>query len=112
MTIIFMVDGLIAQAKNKYGYPLSIVSDLEAYFTQIESDSNKALVEIKNRIPNIVLDIRYATENNFLKKVFYKLCSLTCCEGIAKGANGTQCARLGRENLRWLSPLCRDRSVL
>jgi uncharacterized protein len=69
---IFMIQGLSAQPKNKYGYPLSIVSDLEAYFTQIESDSNKALIEIKTCIPNIALDIRYATENNFLKKVFYK----------------------------------------
>ncbi len=63
---------LYAQTKNKYGYPLSIVSDVDAYLTQIETDSNKALIEIKTRIPNIVLDIRYATENNFLKKVFYK----------------------------------------
>lgn len=63
---------LSAQSKNKYGYPLSVVSDVSAYLTQVETDSNKALVEIKSRIPNIVLDIRYATENNFLKKVFYK----------------------------------------
>ena len=63
---------LCAQAKNKYGYPLSIVSDFDSYLSQIEADSNKTLIEIKSRIPNIVLDIRYATENNFLKKIFYK----------------------------------------
>ena len=66
------VNLLSAQTKNKYGYPLSVVSDVSAYLTQVETDSNKALVEIKSRIPNIVLDIRYATENNFLEKVFYK----------------------------------------
>jgi D-alanyl-D-alanine dipeptidase len=60
------------QPNNKYGYPLSIVSDTNVYLQQIKADSNKTLVEIKSRIPNIVLDIRYATENNFLKKVFYK----------------------------------------
>ncbi len=63
---------LSAQTKNKYGYPLSVVSDIWVYLKQVESDSNMALVEIKSRIPNIVLDIRYATENNFLNKVFYK----------------------------------------
>ena len=66
---------LTAQSKNKYGYPLSIMSDVDAYYAQTEADSNTLLVEIKSRIPNIVLDIRYATENNFLKKVFYTRCS-------------------------------------
>lgn len=63
---------LFAQPKNKYGYPLSIVSDLEIYHNAVAADSNNTLIEIKSRIPNIVLDIRYATTNNFLKKVFYK----------------------------------------
>ncbi len=63
---------LMAQSKNKYGYPLSIVSDLDTYQNSVAVDSNNALIEIKSRIPNIVLDIRYATTNNFLKKVFYK----------------------------------------
>lgn len=58
--------------KNKYGYPLSINSDYSVYLSEIKADSNKTLVEIKDRIPNIVLDIRYATDNNFLKKTFYK----------------------------------------
>ena len=61
-----------AQQKNKYGYPLSIISDVETYLKQVAVDSNQTLVEIKSRIPNIVLDIRYATTNNFLNKVFYK----------------------------------------
>jgi zinc D-Ala-D-Ala dipeptidase len=70
--IICIAQSLFAQTKNKYGYPLSIVSDVDAYLSQVAQDSNKALIEIKTRIPNIVLDIRYATENNFLKKIFYK----------------------------------------
>ncbi len=66
------VHTLTAQPKNKYGYPLSIISDLDTYHQQVIADSNNTLIEIKSRIPNIVLDIRYATTNNFLKKVFYK----------------------------------------
>lgn len=76
-TILLMALTIISSCKptptkNKYGYPLSINSDYSVYLNEIKADSNKTLVEIKDRIPNIVLDIRYATENNFLKKVFYK----------------------------------------
>lgn len=49
-----------------------MVSDVWAYVAQVQADSNKALVEIRKHIPNAALDIRYATENNFLHKVFYK----------------------------------------
>lgn len=63
---------LNGQANNPYGYPLAIVSDVKFYQQQVEADSNKALVEIRERIPDIGLDIRYATANNFLKKVFYR----------------------------------------
>ena len=62
---------LLAQEQNKYGYPLAVVSDVKAYTQQVQADSNKALVEIKQVIPSIVLDVRYATTNNFLGKVFY-----------------------------------------
>jgi zinc D-Ala-D-Ala dipeptidase len=72
LPLFCIAQNLSAQTKNKYGYPLSIVSDVDAYLGQVKADSNKTLVEIKTMIPNIVLDIRYATTNNFLKKVFYK----------------------------------------
>ena len=71
-TLLLLTVNLMAQPKNKYGYPLSIISDLSIYQAQVAADSNNTLVEIKSLIPNIVLDIRYATTNNFLKKVFYK----------------------------------------
>lgn len=63
---------LAAQSNNQYGYPLEVVSNVNAYLQQSQADSNKTLVEIKRYIPNVVLDIRYATNNNFLKKVFYQ----------------------------------------
>lgn len=62
---------LLAQEQNKYGYPLAVVSDVKAYTQQVQADSNKALVEIQRLIPTIALDVRYATTNNFLGKVFY-----------------------------------------
>jgi zinc D-Ala-D-Ala dipeptidase len=70
--IILPLQFLAAQSNNKYGYPLAVVSDVKTYMQQIQADSNKTLVEIKQYIPNIILDIRYATKNNFLNKVFYQ----------------------------------------
>jgi zinc D-Ala-D-Ala dipeptidase len=72
VALVFTIQCRMSETKNKYGYPLSIISDFDTYLKQTEADSNKTLIEIETRIPNIVLDIRYATENNFLKKVFYK----------------------------------------
>lgn len=63
---------LQAQEQNKYGYPLAVVSDVQLYAQLVQADSNKALVEIQRLIPNIILDVRYATTNNFLSKVFYQ----------------------------------------
>jgi len=54
---------------NKYG--LQVVEDIELYKKIIEKDSNKILVDLEKFIPDIVLDIRYATKNNFTKKVLY-----------------------------------------
>jgi D-alanyl-D-alanine dipeptidase len=45
---------------------------MTAYQSSVKSDGNKELVEIEKLIPNIKLDIRYATKNNFAKKAVYK----------------------------------------
>lgn len=57
-------------AQNPYG--LKVVNDFEAYQATIKSNPNNELVEIKKVIPSVVLDIRYATKNNFMKQVMYK----------------------------------------
>lgn len=47
------------------------VSGPAAYYQQVKNKPNKRLVEIKKYIPNIVLDIRYATTNNFTHQIMY-----------------------------------------
>lgn len=47
------------------------IVDLRAYQRQIKTDPDKRLIEIKKEIPGIVLDIRYATTNNFMHRVMY-----------------------------------------
>ncbi|POY39398.1 D-alanyl-D-alanine dipeptidase [Solitalea longa] len=56
---------------NKYG--LKVVSTVALYQQQVKEDSTKALVDIKRAIPNIILDIRYATSNNFMHEKMYNV---------------------------------------
>ncbi|TGM25882.1 D-alanyl-D-alanine dipeptidase [Leptospira selangorensis] len=47
-----------------------VVYDQSAYKDSIRKDPNRVLVNLES-IPDILLDIRYATENNFTRKVIY-----------------------------------------
>jgi len=47
------------------------VSGPSAYYQQVKNNPSKRLAEIKKYIPTIVLDIRYATTNNFTHQIMY-----------------------------------------
>ena len=55
---------------NNYG--LAVVDNFALYQKQIEKDSTKALIDLEKFIPGILVDVRYATENNFAKTKFYE----------------------------------------
>ncbi|HRP02311.1 MAG TPA: M15 family metallopeptidase [Candidatus Kapabacteria bacterium] len=55
--------------KNKYG--LEVITKIEQYQQLIKIDSNNRLVDLGKFIPNIALDIRYATKNNFTGQQVY-----------------------------------------
>lgn len=52
--------------------PLKVVSSFTAYQQAYKNNPNQELLELKKEIPGIVLDIRYATNNNFMKLAVYK----------------------------------------
>jgi D-alanyl-D-alanine dipeptidase len=54
---------------NKYG--LKVISNYQDYQTSINTDSSNTLLNIATYIPDIVLDIKYATTDNFLKAKVY-----------------------------------------
>lgn len=56
--------------ENPYG--LLVIGDMNAYKESVAIDKNKQLIEIIKHIPDIKLDIRYATKNNFSKQAVYK----------------------------------------
>ena len=61
---------LTLSAQYKYG--LTPVT-LEKYQASIVSNEQNELINLEKFIPGIVLDIRYATENNFTKEKIYNL---------------------------------------
>jgi D-alanyl-D-alanine dipeptidase len=72
--ILFLSLYLSAKAQDKTVAPkkLVVVSAYNQYLASVKSNPNNQLIEIKRAIPNISLDIRYATKNNFMQQVMYK----------------------------------------
>lgn len=57
--------------QNKYG--LKVITSLDIYHQSVALDSNKLLVDLEKYIPGIKIDIKYATKDNFTKKVLYPI---------------------------------------
>jgi len=57
--------------KGENRYSLNIVSDITTYNSLVKEDSLNQLVNLERFIPGIVLDIRYATTNNFTGEKIY-----------------------------------------
>jgi D-alanyl-D-alanine dipeptidase len=55
--------------RNQYG--LKIIDSEKEYLKHIELDSNNRMIDLEKFIPNVRLDIRYATSNNFTKTAVY-----------------------------------------
>jgi D-alanyl-D-alanine dipeptidase len=55
---------------NKYG--LKTVSSLSDYRQQVAADPRQAIVPLDKYIPGIRLDIRYATNNNIMRRPMYR----------------------------------------
>jgi D-alanyl-D-alanine dipeptidase len=43
----------------------------DEYKRQVKSDASKKMVELKTLIPTLIYDLRYATANNFMKRLMY-----------------------------------------
>jgi D-alanyl-D-alanine dipeptidase len=55
--------------KSKYG--VSVLKQPVAFRKTCALDSHKRMTELKRQIPNIVYDLRYSTEQNFVKQPLY-----------------------------------------
>ncbi|OGU72242.1 MAG: D-alanyl-D-alanine dipeptidase [Ignavibacteria bacterium RBG_16_34_14] len=87
-----------AQQINLNEYGLYVVDNAETYLAIAGKDSNKLLVDIEKYIPNIMLDIRYATDNNFVGEPVYNIPKAFTRLPVAKALRKIQ-YELMKENL-------------
>ncbi|HEX4373557.1 MAG TPA: M15 family metallopeptidase [Puia sp.] len=50
---------------------LHVIKNTDDLQQTIKTDPNKQMIDVQKLIPNIALDLRYATENNFMHRVMY-----------------------------------------
>ncbi|HSZ85925.1 MAG TPA: M15 family metallopeptidase [Puia sp.] len=70
-TTIFFADTYCCVAQNVQDSSLHAIKTLEEYQQTIKTDSNKQMINVEKLIPNIDLDLRYASENNFMHRIMY-----------------------------------------
>ncbi len=70
--IMFFCINSYAIAQN-----LKVVSNKKAFKKTLDSSSNNKVMDLKKLIPNIVLDLRYNTANNFMQTKLYKKANTT-----------------------------------
>jgi zinc D-Ala-D-Ala dipeptidase len=70
----FCISGVVgkAQSAGTKAYGLETVSDIATYRQLVKVDSMQQLVDLKQFIPTLYLDIRYAGRNNFLGEPVYR----------------------------------------
>ena len=60
---------IVAQDSGYIRPPL--IEKYSAYRKQVKNDSTNKMIELKKLIPDIVYDLRYASTNNFMKRLMY-----------------------------------------
>jgi D-alanyl-D-alanine dipeptidase len=68
-------------APNRYG--LRVVPDAAMYQRMAARHANERLVDVGQAVPGIVLDVRYATANNFMKRPLYPVARVFVREPVA-----------------------------
>lgn len=61
---------LISAQDSSYKRP-AVTDKWDVYKQQVKANPDKRMVELKTLIPSIVYDLRYATVNNFMKRLMY-----------------------------------------
>jgi D-alanyl-D-alanine dipeptidase len=70
-TTIFSTQAHVVDAQETAGKSLRVINAMEAYNQSVRLDSNMRMVNLQQYIPGIILDLRYASSNNFMHRVMY-----------------------------------------
>ena len=82
--------------RNKYG--LEVVNDLRTYERLLRIDPDKKLVDVERAAPGAVIDVRYATANNFMHTPLYPIARVFLRRPAALALRDVQ-SDLAREGL-------------
>ncbi len=55
--------------RNEHG--LEVIEDKDLYLRTVTEDPSKELVDLRDKLPDVHLDVRYATSDNFMKEQLY-----------------------------------------
>ena len=87
ITLFMVLVSIHAHGQYKYGLK---PTTLPTYKEQVKTNSNNELVNLEVHIPGIVLDIRYATTNNFTGKKIYNLAKAYARKPVADALRKAQ----------------------
>jgi zinc D-Ala-D-Ala dipeptidase len=84
---LLLIISFFAQSQNKYGLRATTHSE---YLETVKADPKKELIDLEKFIPNLVLDIRYATTNNFTGEKIYNLAKAYARKPVAEALKKIQ----------------------
>jgi D-alanyl-D-alanine dipeptidase len=85
--IMLLIASIATNAQYKYGLK---VTNLQEYKTSIKQNPKKELIDLEKFIPGIVLDIRYATTNNFTGEKIYNMSKAYARKPVAEAVKRAQ----------------------
>jgi D-alanyl-D-alanine dipeptidase len=68
--------------RNEYG--LEVIEDKYLYLQTITEERSKELVDLRDELPAIRFDVRYATSNNFMKEQLYPIARVLLRRPVAQ----------------------------
>ena len=96
LSFLFVLGSVtVGLPQNKYGLT---PTTLDGYKASLLKDPSKELVDLEKYIPSIVLEIRYATTNNFTKEKIYTLAKAYARKPVAAALRKVQ-AELNKQGL-------------
>ena len=64
-------------ASSSFAQVLKVTDTKKVFFASVDSNTSNKMVDIKKLIPSIILDLRYATANNFMNNKLYENANTT-----------------------------------
>ena len=95
LSTILTMTTIAVNAQNKYGLT---ATTMQGYQASVKINSNKELINLEKFVPGLVLDIRYATTNNFTGEKIYNLARAYARKPVAEALKKIQ-AELKKQGL-------------